>query len=369
MAETAGPSPTASSTVQPRLRRRLRLEVRQRLPFWHHALLIALSIAVGLGISLAILALAGVAPGGVFDEFIGYTFFDAAGLSNVLVETGPLTLVGLSAAIAFRVQFWNIGIEGQFFFGVIGATFFTVYGIGDPSYRIVLMAAGAIIGGALWTVVPAFLKLRLGVNEIITTLLLNYVALRFVEHLVYGAWQDPTAQFPRTAQYQDFERLPLLGWQRVDAGLIVALVATLVIWWLMSASRFGRYMRFVGANPRMSLAVGVPVTLVVFGAVLASGALSGLAGYAMAAAQEFRLTPSMAAGYGFSGIVIAFLARNNPVLVLVVAFLFGGLYVGGQSLQVFYNLPTALVGLIQATIVMCLAGADFMIRYRMHLVR
>jgi general nucleoside transport system permease protein len=349
---------------------RLNLEVRQSLPRWKHALFIALSLAVGLGISVILLAVSGVDVSSIYEEFILLTFFDRSGLSSVLIQASPLILVGLSAAVAFRVQFWNIGIEGQFFWGVIGATFVAINDIGPESLRIVLMFAAALLCGFAWTVVPSLLKLRLGVNEIITTLLLSYIAYLFVMNLVYGAWRDPTDFYPHSEPYDDpSERLPLIGWEKVHAGLVLALVCAAVVWWLMERSRFGRYMRFVGSNPRMALAVGVPVGTVTFIAVSLSGALSGAAGFVMATAQEFRLTPTMAGGYGFSGVVIAFLARNNPLAVVVTAFLLGGLYVAGQNIKVFYDLPAATVGLIEAIIVMSVAGSDFLVRHRLRWVR
>jgi simple sugar transport system permease protein len=348
---------------------RLNLEVRQSLPRWKHALFIALSLGVGLAISVVLLAVSGIDVSSIYEEFILLTFFDREGLSNVLIQASPLILVGLSAAVAFRVQFWNIGIEGQFFWGVIGATFVAIDDIGPSGLRIALMFAAALLCGFAWTIVPSLLKLRLGVNEIITTLLLSYVAYLFVMNQVYGSWRDPTDFYPHSEPFDPVERLPFIGWEKVHAGLILSLAFAAIVWWLMERSRFGRYMRFVGSNPRMALAVGIPVGTVTFIAVSLSGALSGAAGFVMATAQEFRLTPTMAGGYAFSGVVIAFLARNNPLAVVVTAFLLGGLYVAGQNIKVFYDLPAATVGLIEAIIVMSVAGSDFLVRHRLRWVR
>jgi len=348
---------------------RLYLEVRQSIPAWKHILFVSLSLLVGLVICVVVLAISGVDLSSVFEEFIIMTFFDSIGLANILVQASPLVLVGLSAAIAFRVNFWNIGIEGQFFMGVVGATMIAFYNVGPADFRIYLMFVFACIFGAAWTLAPVLLKVRLGVNEVITTLLLNYIAYYFVLNQIYGPWQDPVDRFSHTEKYDVVERLPLLGWEQVHAGLFFSIAAVALIWWLLERSRFGLYARFVGANARMALAAGVPVVTVIVVSVLLSGALSGAAGYVMAAAQEFRMTPSMAAGYGFSGIVIAFLARNHPIGVLGVAFLMGGLYVAGQSIKVFYSLPAATVGLIQAIIVLSVTASDFFIRYRLHRAR
>lgn len=348
---------------------RLNLEVRQSIGKARHAAFIGLSLAVGLGISVAILVIAGVEPANIFEEFIVLTFFDRLGLSSVLIECSPLILVGLSAALAFRVNFWNIGIEGQFFWGAIGATVIAIFDVGPAPMRIGLMLVFALAGGFLWAAPAAYLKIRLGVNEVISTLLLNYVAYLFVLNQVYGAWQDKKERFPHSEPFDAVERLPMIGWEKVHVGLIISVVAVAVVWWVMQRSRLGVYMRFVGANPQMALAAGIPVALTVFITVGLSGALSGAAGFVMAAAQEHRLTGTMAAGYGFSGIMIAFLARNNPAAVLIVAFLIGGLYAAGQSVKVFYSLPQALVSLIQAIIVMSVAASDFLVRYRVRLAK
>jgi len=342
---------------------RVTLEVRQRLPAWKHGLFLAISLAAGLLISVAVLWMSGVGPVGIYEEFILYTFFNAKGLSNVLVECTPLILVGLSAALAFRVQFWNIGLEGQLILGGMGAAFFALNDFGPPETRLALMMIGGLAGGALWTLIPLALKLKLNVNEIISTLLLNYVAFQLLQDRLYGGWQD-VDRFPHSPQFDVAERLPRIGFGDVDSGIYLAVLAGIVVWWLIDRSRFGLFMTFVGSNARMSKAVGLPVTAVVVGTVLLSGALSGLAGAVIVSGQEYRLTTTFAGGYLFSGIVIAFLARNNPIAAMLVAFLLGGLYVGGQSIQVFYNLPAGVIDLLQAIIVMCVTASELFVRYR-----
>ena len=360
-----------ASAVEPEFRTsrklgRITLVVRQSIPVWLHGLILVLALVVGMLISVIILAVSGVDVSGIYEEFILLTFFDRLGLSSVLIECSPLILVGLSAALAFRVNFWNIGIEGQFFWGVIFATAIAIWDVGPPETRVILMFVAACLGGFMWTLIPSFLKIRLGVNEIISTLLLNYVAYLFALNQVYGAWQDPNERFPHSEKFDVAEQLPRLGWEKVDAGLLIGLALVAVIWWLVERSRFGAYSRIVGSNARMALAAGVPVGMIIFLSVGFSGALSGAAGFVMAAGQEFRLTGTMAAGYGFSGIMIAFLARNNPIAVLLVAFLVGGLYVGGLSIKSFYGLPEAMVQLIQAIIVLCVAASHFFVSYRLN---
>jgi ABC-type uncharacterized transport system permease subunit len=258
------------------------------------------------------------------------------------------------ARIAFRARFWNLGLEGQMVWGAIGATAVSMWQVGPEPLRLPLMFAAAIGCGLLWVLGPAWLKLKLGVNEIISTLMLNYMAANFLLHLVYGSWKDPKDNFPYSPQFRAFERLPELG-AGVGSAILLAAVVALLAWWLVGVSRAGLYLRFVDANPRVAHANGVPVRRTIYGAVLLSGAMAGLAGFAVASGQEGRLTQAFYQGYGFSGILIAFLARNNPLAATVVALLVAALFVTGRSLQVFYQVPFSMVQLIQAIIVVCVA--------------
>jgi simple sugar transport system permease protein len=273
---------------------------------------------------------------------------------------------GLAGAVALKVRFWNIGIEGQLWLGAVGATFVALNDVGPESIRLPLMALGAMIGGMLWIALPGLVKMRFGVSEIISTLLLNYVALLLVQHLVFGAWKDPQQNFPYTAGFDPAEQLARLGWGKTHAGLVVALVAVVAVWLVCERSRWGAYMRAVGANREVARATGVPVLATIVLAIALSGALAGLAGFSVAAGEEHRLTQHLGVGYGFSGILIAFLARFRAFGVLIASVLVAELYVAGESLQQFYQLPAALIELIQAIILFSVVGAEFFARYRVH---
>ena len=323
-------------------------------------------ITLGLAISFVLLLVNGIAVEEVIAEFVEFVFLSNAGLASVAVEATPLILAGLAGAVALKVRFWNIGIEGQLWLGAVGATGIALYDIGPESLRLPLMALAAMACGAAWIALPGLLKTRLGVSEIISTLLLNYVAVLLVQHLVFGAWKDPQQNFPYTAGFDPAEQLARLGWGKTHGGLIVALIAVALVWLLTERSRWGAYMRAVGASPDVARATGVPVLATIVMAIALSGALSGLAGFSVAAGEEHRLTQHLGVGYGFSGILIAFLARFSAIGVLVTAVLVAGLYVAGESLQQFYQLPAALIELIQAIILFSVVGADFFARYRLH---
>jgi simple sugar transport system permease protein len=349
-------------------RPRFVLAVRENPSAWLRALVLAVAVLAGIALSAAVLILAGVPGEDLADEFIVNTLSSPDNLRAILAQAAPLMLVGGGAALAFRVNFWNLGLEGQMIWGAILGTWFALHYPGPPGALLWAMGAAACLGGLLWALIPALLRLRLGVNEIIATLLLNYVAQNFLLHLVYGAWQDPTDSFPHSPPFPPAGRLPELG-LGVSSALAVALVVALAAWWVVAGTRLGLYMKFVQANPRMARAVGVPVRLTILTAVLMSGAAAGLAGFCIASGEEGRLTQSFYAGYGFSGILIAFLARNSPLAAVPVALAIAWLFVAGQSLQVFYQIPAAMVELIQAIMVICVAASEFAMRHRVKMVR
>lgn len=348
---------------------RFNLEVREHMPAGRQALVVAAGLVFGLLVSALVLIVAGVEPAGLLNEFVIAIATSPRNLAAVLVYAAPLVIVGLSAALAFKARFWNIGIEGQVIFGAIGATLIANYDVGPPQTRLVLMGLFAAGAGMLWIALPLLLKLRLQVNEIISTLLMNYIAFNFLLHLLYGPWKDPQSAFPNSKLYEPFERMMSLGWQNLDLTVPLAGVLVLAAAWLLGVSRFGFLISFVNANPRMARALGVKVVALTAVAALASGALSGLAGFAISAGIDSRMTQSFFVGYGFSGVLIGFLARNNPFAVVLFALLIAVLTVAGQSLQVFYQIPFAMVQLIQAIIVISVAASEFFIRHRVRLVQ
>ncbi|MDC0074038.1 ABC transporter permease [Alphaproteobacteria bacterium] len=349
--------------------KKLTIEVRQQIPQSHRIYVISSAVIVGLLISLSILLSVGVNLNSIYEEFIVFTFFNSSGVSTVIVEAAPLILVGLCAAAAFRINYWNIGIEGQIFMGTVGCTLIAIYDIGPEAFRLYIMLIFAILFGALWALTPALLKVKLKINEIITTLLFNYFAFYFVLHQVYGAWKDPKDQWPHSEQYESFERIPQIGWEELNWGVLIAFVAVLLFWWFFEKTQFALQSRFIGVNQNMSMAIGLPVVLVTVVSAMISGGLAGTTGFVIASAHEFRLSPPMVLGYAFSGIVIAFLAGNKPFKVVLVAFLMGGLYVAGESMKVFYNLPDSIIGLIQAIIVLSITASEFFVRYRIRFVK
>ncbi len=337
---------------------------RQEVPLWLRSATFVGGIALGLLIAFGILVASGVKPGQIINEFVVYVFLDLNGLAQLVTASTPLVLVGLASAAALKLKFWNIGVEGQMWLGAIAATGVALFDIGPDWFRLPLMMIAAAVAGAAWVGMPAFLKIRFGVNEIITTLLLTYVAFKLVEHLLFGPWHDPGSAFPNSRRYdEDTERLARLGWGSSHTGIWIAAGASVVLWFIMARSRLGFYMDAIGVNAETARAAGIPVVLTVSLAVIMSGGLAGIAGAGLVAGQEYKLTLFVAGGYTFSGIVIAFIGRFRPIPVVITAFVVGGVYTAGDTLMVFYQLPRAITTLIEAVILFSLIVVEFFSRY------
>lgn len=358
--------PRAPEPPATRLRLVPLLEPRQRTPERLRVGIYVASLLTATLLSIILLALAGVPPGDLGREIATTAFSSPRALGSVLAQTAPMVVAGLATAIAFRANFWNIGLEGQMILGAIFASSVAIWNIGPETMRLPLMALAACAGGMLWIAGPLVLKLRLGVNEVITTLLLNYVAFNLLLHLLYGPWKDPVSAFPHTEQYEAFERLPMIGWQNLTWALPLSGLLALLLWWIYSASRAGYLIDLMRSNATMARAVGVPVLGLSVASILGSGAVGGLTGFAISAGIEGRMTQDFFVGYLFSGVLIAFLGRTHPIGVVVVAFLMAVLMLVGQSLQVFFQVPFALVQLVQAIFIVCVAGSEFFLTYRMH---
>ncbi|MGI9303774.1 MAG: ABC transporter permease [Gammaproteobacteria bacterium] len=344
---------------------RLSLVPRQHTPVWLNAVSTAGGIGLGLLLAVLVLLAGGVDIGGIVNEFILYSFTSSRGLAQTLTKGTALLLVGLACAVALKLRFWNIGVDGQVWLGAIAAAGIATHDVGPPDIRLWIMGLSAVVAGAIWIGVPVLLRLKLQVNEVISTLMLSYVAFLLAQHFLYGSWRDPSTSFPVTANFDAAtEQLARIGFGHVHSGIWLALAAAVLVGYLMLISRFGFYLTAVGLNPRGARAAGLPVTLVIVFATLISGGLCGLAGFTIIAGQEYRLTQFIAHGYTFSVILIAFLARFNPIAVIPVAFIVAGLFTAGDTLKTFYQLPLALILVVESLILLAVVAVDFFARYR-----
>jgi general nucleoside transport system permease protein len=315
-----------------------------------------------------LLLLSGENPLEVYRAMASGAVGDRNGVSETFVKMIPLLLAGLGVSVAFRMQLWNIGAEGQIYLGAIFAAGTTLFLIPDapPLVMIPAMAVAGMIGGALWGAVPGALRAYLGANETITTLMLNYVAIQFADYLVHGPWRDPLAfGFPGTKQFPDAAWLPRYDTYRVHIGLLFGLAAAVILWIALRRSRWGYELAVMGENPRAATYAGMRTRRSVVVVMAVSGALAGLAGMSEVAGVGHQLQRNLSPGYGYTAIIVAWLGRLDPFGIVLVSFFVAALLVGGDQLQLALGLPSAVAPMLQGSILFFLLGGDLLNRYRL----
>jgi general nucleoside transport system permease protein len=354
----------------------IRLEPRLTVSRWLSPALTLGAIAVALLISGAIIAAVGGDPVASFAHILNASFGSVGVLSDTLVKATPLILTGLACALAFRMRLWNIGAEGQFLLGAWGASAVVLVPLvpaGTPAIVLIpLMMLAGMIAGGLWGLIPGLLKARLGVNEIIVTLMLNYIALFWIQFWVFGAWSESgfqqTKAFPREAwlpRLADFaDSVPAFGGLTVHLGFVFGLVAAGVMWLLLERSRWGYEIRLIGDSPRAARYAGIDIGKRVIVVFAISGALAGLAGMSEVNGAVHRLQDHISPGYGFTAIIVAYLAKFRPGRVVVASILFGALILAGREIQ-----PSGVPAMIQGIILFTLIVADVLVRYRVRIER
>jgi simple sugar transport system permease protein len=332
-----------------------------------------LSILFGLLTGALLLLATGENPIDVYRAMLDGALGDRYGLAETLVKQTPLLLTGLAVAVAFRMQLWNIGAEGQLYFGAIGATGVALFVLpaDAPAW---LMISGMVIaglaGGALWGAIPGVLRATTGANETITSLLLNYVAIFFTDYLVHGPWRNPKGfGFPGTKTFPDNAWLPRYDTYRVHLGLLFGLIAALVLFVLFRRTRWGYEVGVMGQNDRAARYAGMPTKRMIVIVMILSGALAGLAGMSEVSGIGHQLQRDFSPGYGYTAIIVAWIGRLNPFAIVLVSFLLAALLVGGDQLQTSAGLPAAVAPMLQGIILFFLLGGDVLTRYRLRWVR
>ncbi len=294
-------------------------------------------------------------------------------LSDTLVKASPILLTTLACIVAFRMRLWNIGADGQMFFGAWAATGVAVFLLPPTLNRwimLTLMAIAGTLAGVLYGAIPGFLKARLNINEIITTLMLNYVAYKWVEFfIVVGPWSigdfESTGQFPaaatwpRLTQYAD--RIPVAAGLTAHPGIFLGIGAAILLAWILYRSRWGYEIRVIGNNPAAARYAGINLARNILLVMCLSGGLAGLAGMNEVAALR-ELNGRFPRGYGFTGVIVAWLARLNPISAIFVSILFGGLLVGTQLIQ-----PQGIASMLQGVILFVVVGTELIFHYRFQL--
>ena len=302
-----------------------------------------------------------------------YTFFiqpltTGFGFTELIVKATPLILIGAGLSIGFKANVWNIGAEGQFTMGAIAGGGMALF-LSNQESLLVLPAVlvMGIIGGAMWGMIPAFLKTKYNANEILTSLMLSYVALLMLSYLVHGPWRDPGGyNFPESEIFSDSAMLPvLLQGTRLNLGTIFALLSVLITYLLLSRTVLGYQFKVAGLAPLAARYAGFNRSKLIWLSMIISGGLAGLAGIAEVSGTIGQLLPSVSPGYGFTAIIVAFLGRLNPIGVLFAGLILALTYIGGENAQIEIGLPAAVTGLFQGIILFYLLACDVLARYRL----
>ncbi|NIA68688.1 ABC transporter permease [Pelagibius litoralis] len=289
------------------------------------------------------------------------------GLSELMVKAGPLIMIGVGLAVGFRANVWNIGAEGQLTLGAITGGVVALAFWNETGWWILpLMCGAGILGGMAYAAIPAFLRTRFNVNEILTSLMLTYVATLFLSTLVYGPLKDPMGfNFPQSRMFSDSGLLPiLLEGTRLHLGSGLAIAIAVAGWVLMTYTIVGFQVRVLGQAPAAARYAGFSGKRLVWFCLLLSGGLAGLAGTFEVAGPIGQLIPVISPGYGFTAIIVAFLGRLHPLGIILSGLVMALSYIGGENAQVVVGLPQAVTGVFQGLLLFFLLASDFLVRYR-----
>ncbi len=313
-------------------------------------------------------------PVAAFHAFFIRPLATRYGVGELLLKASPLMLIATGLAVGYRANVWNIGAEGQLTLGAIAGGGLAL-AAGDAQVPSALLLPAMIVAGALcgmaWAAIPAWLRTRFNANEILTSLMLVYVANLFLSWLIHGPWRDPDGyNFPQSKLFTDAALLPnLVSGTRLNAGLLIALAVVAIEWLFIRRSVWGFEMRVAGLAPAAAAYAGISSKRNVWLGMLAGGACAGIAGVNEAAGPIGQLLPTMSPGYGFAAIIVAFVGRLHPVGIVFASLLMSLLYLGGESAQVNLALPSAVTGLFQGTLLFFLLAADVLVNYRLRAVR
>ena len=332
---------------------------------WGSFLLFGLAFVLSLGVSGLMLASQGK-PGlaGIVLLLEG-GFGHAYSLEDTLLKSIPIFLCAAGVAVCFRMQVWNIGAEGQYALGAVGATAAVLAMPGAPMWLLMpAMLLSAMLAGALWASIPAVLRLRFGMNEIISSLMLNYVGIFLLEYLVYGPWKDPGGSgFPMSIPFPSAGVVPPL-FGKVHWGIVACIVVGLALSFFFKRTRLGYEVQVGGENPKAARYAGMPYAFLVLFVLCLCGALAAVAGAIETSATVGRLRPNVAVGYGYTAIVVAWLARLRISRIAFFAIILAGLRVGVENLQLELRVPASFAGMIEGCILLTVLAFQFFETYR-----
>ncbi|NPV75335.1 MAG: ABC transporter permease [Anaerolineae bacterium] len=312
------------------------------------------AIPIALLLGGGVLLLAGYNPITAYEAMWQGAFKDKTAFTEVLIKATPLMFIGAGLAVAFKCSIWNIGAEGQFYAGAVMATVVGIY-LGDlPRFILMpLVLIVGVIGGALWGMIPAYLKNRFGASEVVTTIMLNYVAIYITGYLVTGPMIETKGMFPQTPKISAAAWLPrFFPPTRLHIGFIIAVLLAIILYIVIFKTSIGYTIRAVGINPIAARYAGINVRKNILLAMAISGGAAGLAGSVEVAAISYRLYQLISPGFGFDGIAVSLLVNNNPLGVIFSGFLFGALRSGAEVMMMTAKVPSVLVYFIQGLVIL-----------------
>jgi general nucleoside transport system permease protein len=325
-----------------------------RISPWSTPVLVVAAVLLTFVITAGPIIVAGANPIEAYAVFVVVPLTSQFTLLEVLVSATPILFTGAAVAIAFRAGYWNIGAEGQLLLGAIGAAGIgTVVGGMPPLLALPLMIFGGALAGAAWALLPALLRVRFGIDEVVTTLLLNPVALLLVNGLLHGPWRDPVTGFPESPRIAVSAEFPtLIDRSRLHLGFLLALAVIAVAWYVLARTPSGLRLRATGLSPHGARFAGINVSRTLLGTALVSGAIAGIAGVSEVAGIQNRLTGGLSPGYGYTGIVVATLGTLTLPGVAIASIFLGDLTVGASSAARSLGIPSQLGAVVQGVLLL-----------------
>lgn len=326
-----------------------------------------LAIILALLLSSGLILVVGAQPTVAFRALIVGAFGNKNSLAETFLKASPLLLAGLGMCAAFKCRVWNIGAEGQLYIGALATTIVGVYvPFLSSIIAIPFLVLVSFLAGGCWAAIPGWLKGRFGVSEIITTIMMNYIAIFLISYAVHHPLRDPQGYLPQSLPLTEAATLPvLLAKTRLHLGIIVGIIGALILYVIFVKTTLGYQIRVVGHNPLAGKYGGMNVQKIILLSMIISGGFAGVAGMGEIAGVHHRLLENISPGYGYTAIVVALLSYLHPLVVILVSILFAGLMVGADSMQRMAGLPAALAYVVQGLVVLFVLGSEFFVKRRL----
>lgn len=347
----------------------LRMAKRTGLSTYQSVMIRIVAVLLALFTSSLFIQLMGHNALKVYSSMFDGAFGSEYRIIETLKVAIPIILASIGIMIAFKMKFWNIGGEGQILMGAFLATYFALNfsDLPKPLLLTVMFIAG-FVGGGLWALIPAFFKQKYGTNETIITLMLNYIAIKWITHLQYGPWKDPNAMgFPKIANFTENAILPKVF--NLHIGWIITLVIVIIVSVLMKYSKWGYNISVIGESKDTARYSGMNINKIVITSIFVSGGICGLVGFIQASAVEQTLTAGLSAGYGFTAIITTWLSALIPSIIIPVSILFAGLVKGGSFIQTAFQIPNSAAEVLQSMILFFVIGSEFFVKYKLILIK